>query len=448
MPIAPWLGLLLTLGIFASVVRSADSDRVPLFQADQDNPTVRGAALGQAYRDRWPALEARWDAYLQHVFSAAGGDAQSRFDTLLKARIEPLRTQGISQDARAEVEGLGSAWSLVGGNRLGDGQLSHDELWAAQLLPDLGLVGRGVGYAVFGPATADGGSLVGRQRDALSVYPGDNASSAEEPPLAITVTDPWAGVGFAGQLAPPTGMNAAGLFISQFPIPHQRLVGFPASARASGFALREVLHREGAVSQAVAALSRQRFATSLALLIADADRAVVVEQAAGAPGQPRTADSPTQATLSWGRAEQLAVVSCFALRDLRGDCQGLRDRFRWQRLRELGQFSATGLQARLDDMLALLQDTANPPYALFGSDTVETLLFQPREQRLYLRTLSSPAEVSDSLPLYQPFPKRDPDRRWAWALGLLLTGALLGLTIVALARHRIHPVSGRKIPAE
>ena len=448
------IALLLSLWAVSLGAQAVDNGRVPLFYSNESQPGARGAALGVAYREAFPDLEARWDAYLQQVFSTLGGEAQARFDAWLTDIIEPLRSQGLSPEARAEVEGLASTWALVGGNRLGDGQLSHDELWAAQLLPDLGLVGGGVGYAVFGTASADGGPLVGRHRDTLL----DPAHRDTEPPLVITVigqpTQPWAGIGFAGQLAPLTGMNASGLFISQFPVAEPRLASPNKPMQAIGFALREVLERATNLPSATHTLARQRFGVSQAWLIVDRGRAAVLEHPAGKPGNQRTVQSPVRDTLSWGRAEQLAVVNCLALANLRSDCRQLRDRYRWQRLRELARFHASGLQARLGDVIALLQDQANSPYALLGASTIETLVYQPRTQRLYLRTHSE-ALASDSdtpeqaalaaLPMYQPFANLHTDHDSPWLLFLLFAVALLGLLVVALIRYRYRstqPIKG------
>lgn len=434
------LGLLLSLWAVSLGAQALDAERVALFHSNEAQPGARGAALGVAYREAFPDLEARWDAYLQQVFSTLGGEAQARFDAMLTDIIEPLRSQAVSPEARAEVEGLASTWALVGGNRLGDGQLSHDELWAAQLLPDLGLVGGGLGYAVFGTASADGGPLVGRHRDTLL----DPAHRTAEPPLVITVLDqptqPWAGIGFAGQLAPLTGMNASGLFISQFPIPDPRLDAPAKPMRAVGFALRETLEQAANLSSATNRLARQRFVVSQAWLIVDRGRAAVLEHPAGKQGKQRTANSPVRTTLNWGRAEQLAVVNCLALANSRSDCRQLRDRYRWQRLRELARFSATGLQARLGDVIALLQDQANAPYALLGPDTIETLVYQPRTQRLYLRTQAGavPPDAANPavLPMYQPFANIHTDHYPPWVLFLLLVLALLGLLVVVLVWHR------------
>jgi hypothetical protein len=349
------VALLSALAMMAAIAWMTDAradQQIPLIGIDLSGraPATVGAELGRAYADAFPELERRWDTWLYQALAADGGDPQARFEQLLETRIEPLRANGVASAARAEVEGLGAAWSLVGGNRLGDGALSRDEFWAAQLLADLGLAGGGVGYAVFGGASADGGPIVGRNRDAL-------LSDSDEPPLAITVRSNgrryWASIGFAGQVAPLTGMNDRGLFVTHLPIPSSSLPDLPDAPRAIGFALRQALERQARVAAAASSIASQGFAEGQALLIADLERAAVLEQPAGAPGRLRTDSSPTRAELLWQRGEQIAAVDCLALPSQRGDCRQLRDRYRWQRLRSLAHFGKDGPRACRTPDLAL-----------------------------------------------------------------------------------------------
>ncbi len=400
---------LLALCLAAGAAAGAGSARIALLRIDlaEQSAGMRGDAIGRATLDTFSGLERRWDTYLHQAFAAAGGDPQARFDRLLAARIAPLRAHGLDDEDRAEVDGLAASWSLVGGNRLGDGSLSYDELWAAQLLADLGLTGGGVGFAVFADASADGGTLVGRNRDAL-------VADAVEPPRVITVRNDGrrrrALIGFAGQVAPATGLNDDGLFLAHLPVA-QSSRGAPTAA--VGFALSGVLARETQVGPAAGALARQRFSAGQALLIADPARAAVLEQAAGARGALRTDTSPALAELAWNREGQVAVVDCLVLPRWRGNCRQLRDRYRWQRLRSLARFGGDGPRARLDDVAAILLDTGGSPYPLRAPGTREVLLYQPQEQALYLRTFppGTPAAAPSTharpsaatLPLYRPF---------------------------------------------
>ena len=447
------LSALVMVAATAWVHNARADERIPLIRIDVSEraPATVGAELGRAYTDAFPELERRWDGWLHQAFAADGGDPQARFDQLLETRIKPLRAEGVGEAARAEVEGMGSAWSLVGGNRLGDGALSHDEFWAAQLLADLGLAGGGAGYAVFGDASADGGPIVGRTRDAL---PSDAMpSDVGEPPLAITVRSDgrrhWALIGFAGQVAPLTGMNDRGLFVTHLPVPSSSRPDLPEAPRAIGFALRQALERQARVA-AASSIASQRFAEGQALLIADPEQAAVLEQAAGARGRLRTDSSPTSADLVWERTDQVAAVDCLALASQRGDCRQLRDRYRWQRLRTLARFGKNGPRARPDDVAALLLDTANPPYPIFGPSTREVLIYQPGEDALYLRTFApgtwSAADAFDSkdqrasastLPLYRPLRMGADASSSGIGLGLLLIWGVLGLLAVALIVIRL-----------
>jgi hypothetical protein len=442
--------LLAILGATASAAERLSDPRTPLVQIDLADraPAMIGAELGRAYAERFPGLERAWDHYLYQAFSASGGDAQARFDRLLRERIEPLRAHGIADAVRAEVEGLASTWALFGGNRLGDGRLSPDELWAAQLLADIGAVGGGVGYAVFGDATADGGPIVGLNRDAL-------VADAEEPPTVITVRRDGqrrsALIGFAGQVAPPLGMNDRGLFVAQLPVPASTQSSPSRSPESIGFAVRRALERESRVAAVAGDLSGRRFAEGHAVLIADHDRAAVLEQAAGAAGRLRTDSSPTRPELAWARQEQIAAVDCPALERSRSACLGLRQIYRWERLQALARFEAHGTRARVDDVAAILLDTSNPPYALRAPDTREALIYGPREELLYLRPFSAatsgipdafdtPEEAApaSTLRLYHPLRIEDEESGESNAVSIrLLIWTMLGLLSAALILIRL-----------
>ena len=374
-----------------SVSADAPGQRLPVFRivTEDMRPTEVGAALGRQWKERFPDLEQRHDAHLAQRLNQQG------FDRLLNERVAPLRAQGIDRAYLAELQGLASALNLIGRNRLGDGFLSMDELMLAQLLPDLGGDGQGCGFGVYGTHAGKAGPLVGRNLDG-----GRGGSGITSTLGAITVYQHPEGmlvnIGVAGILGVTTGFNDRGLFLAHLAASLTPDRGAsPVQGRAIGFALRRALEEHDDSAAAVRTLRRGRYGSSYSVLLADRRRIQVLEQPADGPARLREAGSRTRPTMDWGRTEQIAVVDCFALTTTPSNCQDLRDRYRWQRLRTLARFEPRGPRAEIPDLIGIMLDRTTPPYEIYGEETLQVMVFAPRTADLYLYARSEPGTGHD-----------------------------------------------------
>ena len=361
----------------------APTQRLEVFQIDTEgkSPAQIGTELGHRWKQRFPDLERRYDIYL------AGRFSQQTFDRLLDERVVPLRAGGIDRAYLDELRGLSSALNLIGSNRLGDGYLSMDELWFAQLLPDLGGYGRGCGFGVYGSRAGGSGTLVGRNLDRV----GDALSALTAITVYASPERTLVNIGAAGTLGIITGFNDQGLFLAYLDAP--LAIGRQPSStdeRAIGFALRRVLEDHDNTATAVNTLMRSDYGNSHSVLLADPKRVQVLEQPRGGASRLRKPLSPTRTEMAWEHPEQIAAVDCFALPATSANCRELRDRYRWQRLRALARFDPQGPRAEIPDLARIMLDRADRQYAIFGEETRQAMVFAPRSASLYLHTRAGP----------------------------------------------------------
>jgi len=388
----------------------AGGGRLPILRVDAGGktPAAAGAELGRLSKTLFPDLERRWDAHLAGVLS------QGLCDRWIAAGV----AEGLDPDHRAQVAGFADALSLIGRSRLGDGLLSMDELWLVQSLPDIGRQAQGSGFGVFGRHAAGGSSLVGRNLDATPEDPLGELAVIHRyaSPDGVVVT-----VGFAGLLGAVTGFNDRGLFLALFDAPSGPGQPEPPPGRAVGFDLRRTLETQARIAGAARRLGRGSHAAGHSVLLADPAGVAVLEQPPSGPARLRTEGSATRADMPWGLPGRIAVVNCFALDASPSDCPHLRDRYRWERFRTLAGFEPGGTRAQPGALGDIMFDRANRPYAIFGADTLLSLVFAPATTELFLYAAPAhgdpPAE-----PLMHRYPNlaREPGTRGPGSgLGLL-----------------------------
>lgn len=362
----------------SAIGAESPSHRLPVFRVETEGkePADLGAELGQQVKERFPDLESHFDRYLADAFT------QEQFDNISSERVKPLRATAIEPAYLEELRGLAGSLNLVGSNRLGDGFLSLDELWFLQLIPDIGGQTGGWAFGVYGARPANHSALIARNFDLIEY-------SALRGLQAITVfADSERSVvnmGFAGILSIVTGFNDHGLFLAYL----EATPTFSQSERliatgAIGFDLRRTLETQTGFAGAMRDLSRGRYNTDHSILLAGPKRVQVLEHPLDQSARLRKAASSTRPEMTWDRREQIAAVGCFALSESPANCHQLRDRYRWQRLRALARFKPEGPHARMSDLAQIVFDRSNPPYALFGRSTVQSMVFDPQQQILQL----------------------------------------------------------------
>ena len=105
-------------------------------------------------------FEKKLASYLAWLFSYN----QIFFDYIVAPRINAIKPN-IDQRYRDEIDGIISGLVLSNMDTLGDGQLSMNEMWALQLIPDTLRGTNCSGFGVFGNCSASGSPIVGRKLD-------------------------------------------------------------------------------------------------------------------------------------------------------------------------------------------------------------------------------------------------------------------------------------------
>ena len=373
----------------------AVSSKLPIIRisASELTPYAVGLEIGRQSKALFHDIEQRYDAHLQTVLS------QTQFERIVRQQL-PALLKKIDKSDQQALQAVRSVWLIAGENKLGDGRLSADEYYVLNLLPELGVPPGGVGIGVFDQASAESGPIVGRNLDwrhtpdlravqAITVY--------EYPEQRVV------SLGFAGLLGVLTGFNEQGLFVAYINAaahtPYQQLRQVDATSQLSGFELRNILRQHASVPSAWRAMSRVPFVVSHSVLLADRNTIKVLEYSVGQKAQLRTWDSATRSGYAWDRVWQLAVIDCHVLPNIGDPCQHLRDQVRWQRLRTLLNFHPTQ-PAHARAVADILLDTRHQAVALLNDQTVQSQLYVPATQHLYLSARSAQDQGVSSHQLY------------------------------------------------
>lgn len=391
-------GLLVTLfAIISLAAPVAGANTLPTLHIDAaaQTPLERGIALGRSSQQQFPDITHHYDAYLSSVL------APQRF-AHIQQHLLPTLLQQLDTEYQQELEGVISAWGLHRNNQLGDGQLSRDEYLILNLLPDIGFMPDGVGFGVFQFTSINNTPIIGRNLE----MPSTPALRALQ---AITIYQyhdrQVVQIGFAGLLTLFTGFNDRGLFLAHFNaepgLTHQKATAFTPMRGSRAFELRHTLQHATSVKQAVQQLATHKHNFSYSIFIADREQASVLEYPAGQTGLKRSWHSQLKPSRQWPAKQQIAVVDCLVLAQTPDTCRDVKDSIRWQRLRELALFNANA-PANVTDISAIMFDTANDLYEIFSPKTLQSLVYQPGSNTLWLYT--APAEGDHPAnPTHQPY---------------------------------------------
>ncbi|MBK8452750.1 MAG: C45 family peptidase [Thiofilum sp.] len=401
------------------LVGSAQAN-VPVFEIDTTDKTALqvGQELGRTFKKTFPDIEQRIDSYLKTFVT------QDTFNQWIRERVTVLKPN-IDQEYRDEVEGIASTWKISSRDQLGDGELSLNEYWLLQLIPDVGRRTNCSGFGVWGKAAVGGATLVGRNMDWRT-------SDALRSLQAITVYRNKKGgivnIGFAGYVAIISGFNQDGLFLAHLDSPLRQPYTIPANDSSIVFDLRKTLSTQGTIRAAAKELSRYPHAFSHNILLADRDSVQVLEQPPMPPAQLRTDQSDYRMDYYWGKTNQIAVVNCFVLASSAANCLESHDALRWNRFRTMANFTPQQ-PADVSKVMTIMLDQANPFQEIFNLLTVQSMVFVPETLKLYLYTV--PISGQHIQPVrYQEFSHLLPfnsstTSHWFNALNVLIVGALL-----------------------
>ena len=428
------LRLLFSLACLATIVYGfsarADSDaKLAVLRIDASNSTPRqiGLDLGRQAKALIPDIERRYDAYLAEALSQTG------FDDLAQNDL-PDQVKALDPALQEELKGVAGAWSLINVNKLGDRLLSLDEYRLLNLLPDFGLSPGGFGFGVMGRASGEAGPIVGSNQEWAN-------PAGLRALQAITVYQYQqrviVNIGFAGIVSTLTGFNDQGLLLAYFNAepysPYHQTHRLSDKTGAITFTLRKMLQTATTGEQTARLLANNAYGFANSILIADKKNVQVLEYSTTLGARLRSWDSLLHPGERWQRAEQIAVVGCHMLAALANNCKDIKDLVRWQRLRELARFSADR-PAETSDMSAILFDTANDRYEIFNQKTLQSLIYLPATNSIYLYA-APPAGDQTSVPVHHAYldllpagfenrSSRENDFDLVWLTWLLLIGML------------------------
>ncbi len=368
----------LTVLLCLAITQTALSNNIlPVFRVDTTDKTdfQVGQALGNAIKQRFPDIEARYDSYLNTLTN------QAKFDQVLQQQVNAIRSR-IDPAYQDEVAGITSGWQLFGHDQLGDGRLSLNEYWTFILLPDLGHFSvQGSVFGVWHTASASGTPIIGRNLD----WPADANLRSLQAITIYTGTDHnMVNIGFAGCPGILSGFNQAGLFLAQIASPLSRPGrNSPDYQDSVAFALRKALETATNNQQATKQLSRYHYAADHNMVMADHTSIQVLEKPQKMPARIRTDKSNNRADKLWGKTDQIAVVNCYLSAHSPDNCTHSQDNFRWQRFSQLAVFDR-GHPAAVKDIISIMLDKANRYQAIFNQHTLQSMVFTPADNTLHL----------------------------------------------------------------
>lgn len=379
--------------------------------AHSDDGTQMGNFIGVEVKKSFPDLEKQYDAYLSSLFSA------SQFKQLIP-QIKALKAV-IAPAYQAEVDAIAAAWQLNAQDELGDGKLSMDEFWLLQLLPDLTSINQGSAFAVANHS--DKNPMVGRNLDWKNSV---DLKSLQTISIYHYEERTVVNIGFAGFASVISGFNDQGLFVSLIDASELQATNVPLPQSASGFELRSILKKMNKIAPASQALARKSYSRNHQILLADQKNIAVLEQPIGETGTLRKTDSPLVEEMPWPNSEQLPVVNCFVLKNSPHNCYDSKDHYRWGRFAQLSKAFPEQILS-VSNLVTIMQDQSNSHQAIFNEDTLQSIVFTPKDRALYFST-----QTNEKYPLVEKyqFIKTDSNNKF-FEIMLLIFGTV-GLALV------------------
>lgn len=356
--------------------------KVPIIelQAQHSPPKKIGLKIGQYSKAIFPDIEYRYDTHLSKILT------KTHFDYLLKHRL-PILLKYVDQRYKDEMQGVMAAWSIIEINKLGDGFLSTDEYLLLNLLPNIGLAPNGSGFAAFKQASEDQYSIIGRNMDWKST---PELRSLQAITRYNYTDQAFVNIGFLGIVSVLTGFNQQGLFLSYFNAepysPYYKRIyskSMNKKTQSTIFSLRKTLESSNNIKQATQLLSKLTFSQANNVLIADKNKVEVLEYAPNYQVKIRRWRSETHDNKPWKAKQQIAVIDCNVLSILPDNCTDSKDNLHWHRLAKLAQFDSQQ-PAQKRDISAILFDTYNDGNEIFNVQTLNSVIFMPKDNALYM----------------------------------------------------------------
>ncbi len=392
-----------------------------ILNIDSENKTPEeiGNQLGIEIKNKFPTLEFQYDSYLDFLLSDMRFDYLNRQVQLLKKSLNP--------EHLVEINAVANMLDLDSNDKLGDGKLSKNEFWLLQFLSDLIIINKGIAIAVINESNHD--VIIARnlkwkstpslrQLQTVTVY-----NSSEKT---------WVNVGFAGILGVVNGFNNDGLFVSAINSSSELVTAKVLKNHHSvAFMLKETLQQTNVYS-ASQFLDGKHYPRDQQILLADKKKVLVLEQPTKANGSVRTVNSTITQTMSKfeKNSNKLIVVSCFVLKNSPKNCYSSGDYYRWNRSQVL--LKEFDLNSPIGSLSTVMQDHKNGQQAIFNHNTLESIIFIPSSQTLYLfsRSISNTKDLNNN---YHKLQLVKNQKSKTSSLGMLIFTISAGILMIVLS---------------
>jgi hypothetical protein len=323
-------------------------------------------------------------------YIAEGTETDFIYDLVL-SRVNDIRSQ-VPLEYQDEVDAMSATLGLGTPNVRGDGQLSRDELWLLNLIPDVARETQCSAVGVYEGRSATGRTMVARLLDwdvgssnqlakIQAVYRINNGSKS------ITT------IGFLGLQGVLSGYSDDNVFVSIL----DSGTGEPYSSlgkRSYVFDLRYALENENSLVGIADYMTNpsRNYAFNHIIFMADTDTAAVLENNFSGTGSNirralRDDDSALNAGVEWGFIDAVASVNSFVLKGNHDNFTGeIRNTARWGSIRsQLMAKGETVTWAELKEIATY--DGGDGPGAMesgdiYSEENIQVILFEPYTGRL------------------------------------------------------------------
>ena len=387
---------------FTTPILNAKEIPIMRIESDQLTPLEKGLEVGRQSKKLFPDIEKRYDTHLATLLTPS-------LSRKLQQEILPQLLKQLPPEYQEELNGVAQAWSLTRTNQLGDGELSLKEYQLLNLLPDLGVFPDGTGFGVFGEVAKDNSPIIGRNLDWTST---PELRSLQAITVYQSSDKAFVNIGFAGIISVLTGFNHRGLFLAYNKaepyLLYQQTPHSLENIHSSVFDLRQVLESRWSNQQATLYLSKQSYRYSHSILISDKNNIQILEYPRGGVAKIRRWNSPTRIDKPWDKKlQQIALIGCHVLASLPNNCRSIKESYHWTRLSQLAIFTPS-TPADAYDIRDILADRKNHLFEIFNAKTLQSIIYQPKNNylSLYTATIKKTSVLS---PIYHTYPDIIPE---------------------------------------
>ncbi|MBC3899347.1 hypothetical protein GH811_06940 [Acetobacterium malicum] len=300
---------------FVTLERKDDGYFYGEIDLSQMTHTQMGEEYAKAIVTVFPDYEKHVDSMLKDQFDLLA-DAKDKIGYDLNFELCTARATDIQSNLQAEYQeeiiGLQTVFNYDQ-DILGDGRISQNEMLVYQLFGDVMRPTQCSGAAAFGDASATGATIVGRNLD-WDLLQHDDASAMHTVLYIKDGDQSLVMFNILGSLVPISGYSDDRVFVAS--LDAETMAPYPDTSdkKSYFFDYRYALENSKTLEEAAAYLSTESYTMNHLVLMADKDKAQVLENNIGSPGRGlRSWDSTLQPGITWGIKDTLATVNDFRL---------------------------------------------------------------------------------------------------------------------------------------